>query len=127
MKITKRQLRRIIRESLLLETGAAGTALTPDQKKRAHAVIGEAFTLRSILEDDMRYIVFQLRRRGGEVVNINMEDLDGMLGHTTTGISADDARRHGTTLAEIEQALRDGGARERQRAKPSRRTFSWYD
>jgi len=103
------------------EASAAG----PNRAERK--AIGSAFTYDDVSEDEIASITFQLRRRGGKVVNINMEDHDHQLGNMTTGMSEEEAKRLGTTLDKIEKTLRDGGAKERKKKKPVRRSTPYYD
>ena len=103
----------------------AASAAAPNRAERK--AIGRAFTFDDVSEDEIAYITFQLRRKGGKVVNINMEDHDSKLGNMTTGMSEEEAKRLGTTLDKIEKVLRDGGAKERKKSKPIRHTPSMYD
>ena len=103
----------------------AASAAAPNRAERK--AICRVFTYDDVSEDEIAYITFQLRRKGGKVVNINMEDHDSRLGNMTTGISEEEAKRYGTTLDKIEKTLRDGGAKERKKRKPVRRSTPYYD
>jgi hypothetical protein len=103
----------------------AASAAAPNRAERK--AIGRAFTYDDVSEDEIAYITFQLRRKGGKVVNINMEDHDSRLGNMTTGISEEEALRLGTTLDKIEKTLRDGDAKERKKRKPVKRSTPYYD
>ena len=102
----------------------AASAAAPNRAERK--AIGLAFTYDDVGEDEIASITFQLRRRGGKVVNINMED-DGDLGNMTTGMSSEFAAGYGTTLDKVEKTLRDGGAKERKKRKPVKRSMPYYD
>ena len=103
----------------------AASAAAPNRAERK--AIGRAFTYDDVSEDEIASITFQLRRRGGKVVNINMEDHDSRLGNMTTGLSEEEATRLGTTLDKVEKTLRDGGAKERKKRKPIKYTPPIYD
>jgi len=94
---------------------AAASAAAPNRTERK--AIGNAFTYDDVPEDAIAYITFQLRKKGGKVVNINMEDRDSRLGNMTTGMSEEEAKSLGTTLDKVERTLRDGGAKERKKSK----------
>ena len=104
---------------------AAASAAAPNRAERK--AIGRAFTYDDVSEDEIAYITFQLRRKGGKVVNINMEDHDSRLGNMTTGMSSEFAAGYGTTLDKVEKTLRDGGAKERKKRKPVKRSMPYYD
>ena len=103
----------------------AASAAAPNRAERK--AIGLAFTYDDVGEDEIASITFQLRRKGGKVVNINMEDHDSRLGNMTTGISEEEAKKLGTTLDKIEKTLRDGDAKERKKRKPVKRSTPYYD
>lgn len=104
---------------------SAASAAGPNRAERK--AIGRAFTYDDVSEDEIASITFQLRKKAGKVVNINMEDHDHQLGNMTTGMSEEEAKRLGTTLDKIEKTLRDGGAKERKKRKPVRRSTPYYD
>jgi len=103
----------------------AASASAPNSAERK--AIGWAFTYGDVSEDEIASITFQLRKKAGKVVNINMEDHDRRLGNMTTGVSEKEAKRFGTTLDKIEKILRDGGAKERKKRKAIKRSTPYYD
>ena len=90
--------------------------------KKEREIIGNALTMSYVMPDDIKGIEFQIRRKGGNPSNINIED-DGMV----SNIRAEDATRHGLTLDDIIKVLRDNGAKERSRRKPIKHTPPMYD
>ena len=84
------------------------------------------------LEDrDLEYITYQPRRKGGNIVSIQIEDDEapwGMpLGNSTFMIDDRDARSNGTSIDKILSVLEQGGASLRKKRKPIKHTPPMYD
>ncbi len=75
-----------------------------------------------VLPEDIKGITFQVRRRGGQPSNINIEDED-----TVGNISVQQAGNEGLTLDDIINVLKAGGAKERKKQKSVRPTPPIYD
>ena len=85
-------------------------------------IIGSALTVSYVSPEEIKGITFQIRRKGGNPSNINLET-DTQLGN----IRAEDATRAGFTLDDIIDVLRNNGAKERKKQKPIRHTPPLYD
>jgi hypothetical protein len=85
-------------------------------------IIGNALTQSYVMPDEIKDIEFQIRRKGGKPMNINIED-----DRIASNINHEEATRHGLTLDDIAKVLRDGGAKERKKQKPVKRTPPVYD
>ena len=85
-------------------------------------LIGNALTQSYVMPDEIKDIEFQIRRKGGKPMNINIED-DNMV----SNINHEEVARLGLTLDDIAKVLRDGGAKERKKQKPVKRTPPMYD
>ena len=84
------------------------------------------------LEDrDLEYITYQPRRKGGNIVSIQIEDDEapwGMpLGNSTFMIDDRDARSNGTTIDKILSVLEQGSATLRKKGKAVKHTPPYYD
>ena len=88
-------------------------------------VIGNSLTMDYIAKDDIKKITYQVRRKGGEPSNINIEYKDG--GTDYGNITADQAQRAGFTLKQIEDVLYAYGAKPRKKRAPVRHTPPMYD
>ena len=96
-------------------------ALQADPNAKEREIIGNAVHSYAFPED-IKDMTFQVRRRGGQPSNINLETQD-QIGN----IRAEDAARAGFTLDDIIKILRDDGAKERKKQKPVRHTPPMYD
>lgn len=85
-------------------------------------IIGNALTMSYAMPDDIKGITFQVRKRGGNPSNINIETA-----HDVSNIRAQDAERKGLTLDDIIKVLKDNGAKERKRRAPVKHTPPMYD
>lgn len=90
--------------------------------KKERETIGQALTQQYVMPDEIKEIEFQIRRKGGQVNNINIEN-DNM----TTNISSQAAKQNGVTFDDIIKTLRGGGAKERKQQKPVKHTPPMYD
>jgi hypothetical protein len=94
------------------------------------SAISDVFTFK-VSPDEVEYIVYQPRMKGGKLHRIDMEDGSGgdvMLGNMTTSMDRRDARKAGTTLEKVLQHLEQGGARLQKRRRSARRSSgSYYD
>ena len=84
------------------------------------------------LEDrDLEYITYQPRRKGGNIVSIQIEDDEapwGMpLGNSTFMIDDRDARSSGTSIDKILSVLEQGGATLRKKGKSVKHVSPYYD
>ena len=85
-------------------------------------IIGNALTQSYVMPDDIKDIEFQIRRKGGKPMNINIED-----DNIVSNITAKEVESQGLTLDDIANVLRDNGATERKKQKPIKRTPPMYD
>ena len=107
------------------QDAVAADKTAPNKKERK--ALANVFTVGVILPGDIKYITYQIRRKGGEPSWIMLEDQDGSLGHMSTGIGYDEAQSAGTSLEEIIKVLEDGGARLRKKQKSSPPMMPYYD
>jgi len=99
-----------------------------DPDPEAREVIGRALTMGYIDLEDVKYITYQVRRKGGKPSNINIEFSHPDYGGTDyANIEARDATSIGMTLDDIEDVLAKHGAKGRKRRKPIRHTPPMYD
>jgi len=90
--------------------------------KLEREIIGGALNQSYIMPDEIEDIAFQIRRKGGKPMNINIED-----DNIVSNINHEEATRNGLTLDDIVKVLRDGGAKERKKQKPIKHTPPIYD
>jgi len=95
-------------------------AASPDAEERE--VIGLGLQYDYVLPKDIKGITYQVRRRGGQPSNINIEDEN-----TVGNISADRAGDYGLTLDDIIAVLKNGGAQERKKQKSVQSSPQIYD
>jgi hypothetical protein len=99
-----------------------------DPDPEAREVIGHALTMEYIPLEDVRYITYQVRRKGGKLSNINIEYSNPNYGGTDyANIQARDADSIGMTLDDIESVLVKHGAKGRKRRKSLKHTPPMYD
>ena len=99
-----------------------------DPDPEAREVIGHALTMNYIDLEDVRYITYQVRRKGGKPSNINIEFSHPDYGGTDyANIQARDAESIGMTLDDIEGVLVKHGAKGRKRRKSLKQTPPMYD
>ncbi len=89
-------------------------------------VIGNSLTMDYIDFDELENITYQIRRKGGEPTNINLEYNDD--GARDFGnITADQVSRAGLSMADVIEILSDGGAKEQKKSPSVKRTPQMYD
>ena len=103
-------------------------ASSPD-KAELEALGGMGFGM--ILARDLEYLVYQPRKRGGVIVALDIEDVEGPrgfpVGNAQATVSAEHAARYGTQLMDIMDVLDAGGAKLRKKNKPVKRSMPYYD
>lgn len=132
VKITKKRLKTIVEQAMRYDYGTdAGDAIVGAHgNKNELKALAAAFTYQ-VTPEDIPYIVYQPRRRGGVVTRLDMEDREQQLGHMQTDINEELARQCGTTVQNVMDFLDANGASRRKR-QPNRKTgagrsFSYYD
>ena len=96
----------------------------PGVKERE--VIGNSLTMDYIDFDELKNVTYQIRRKGGEPANINLEYNDD--GARDFGnITADQVRRAGLSMADVIEILSDGGAKEQKKSPSVKPTPQMYD
>jgi hypothetical protein len=107
-----------------------------DQKSLANSPNKEELkalggNLHLILDKDLQYLTWQPIRRGGVVVAIEVEDIEGPqgfpLGNAQFTLSAENAAGHGVSLMDIMDVLNKGGAKSRKRKQAAKRSMPHYD
>ena len=99
-----------------------------DPDPEAREIIGHALTMGYIPLEDVKYITYQVRRKGGKPSNINIEFSHPDWGGTDyANIEARDAASVGMTLDDIEDVLAKHGAKGRKRRKSLKQTPPMYD
>ena len=89
-------------------------------------VIGNSLTMDYIDFDELKNVTYQIRRKGGEPANINLEYNDD--GARDFGnISADQVRRAGLSMEDVIKILSDGGAKEQKKSPSVKPTPQMYD
>lgn len=87
--------------------------------------------LNMILAKDLEYLVYQPRKRGGVIVALDIEDVEGPqgfpMGNAQTTVSAEQAAQYNTSIMDIMDVLDAGGAKLRKKNKPVKRTSPMYD
>jgi hypothetical protein len=104
------------------QRGESDTAHSAAANVKEREVIGGGLGYDYVSPEDIKGITFQVRRRGGQPSNINVEDED-----TVGNISTGRAQDYGLTLDDIIAVLKAGGAKERKKQKPIRHTPPMYD
>jgi len=132
VKITKKQLKSVVKEAMRYDFGsdAGDKAIAAHANKKELKALSFAFTYQ-VVPEDISYITYQPRKRGGVVTRIDMEDREDQLGNMETSINESEANSYGTTVAKLLDFLAANGARQRRR-RPRRKTgaghsFSYYD
>ena len=89
-------------------------------------VIGNSLTMDYIDFDELKNVTYQIRRKGGEPANINLEYNDD--GARDFGnITADQVQRAGLSMADVIAILSDGGAKEQKKSPSVKPTPQMYD
>jgi hypothetical protein len=87
--------------------------------------------LNMILARDLEYLVYQPRKRGGVIVALDIEDVEGPqgfpMGNAQTTVSAEQAAQYNTSIMDIMDVLDAGGAKLRKKNKPVKHTPPMYD
>ena len=102
------------------------TAIASSPNKNELSALGDAFQA-AVSDADMEYIVYQPRRRGGQVTALSLEDTDDRLGNMSVSLSASDAGHFGTTLQTVMDVLDKGGAQSRKKRPPIKHVPPMYD
>lgn len=95
--------------------------LAKGKEGKISKLIGDAFTTSHVVPQQVKYIRYQPRKRGGKVVYIEMEDLEQELGHMTTGLGESEIKRAGLTVDDVMGYLEKHGAKLRTRRPPRKR------
>ena len=101
-------------------------AISSSSHKNELLAISNSFTTQ-VTPEEVKHIIYQPRVRKGQLANVNMEDNDGLLGNLATGMTPDEAKKHGTTLDKVMSTLDALGATKRTRRKPIKYTPPLYD
>jgi len=87
--------------------------------------------LSMILARDLEFLVYQPRKRGGVIVALDIEDVEGPqgfpMGNAQTTVSAEQAAQYNTSIMDIMDVLDAGGAKLRKKNKPVKHTPPMYD
>ena len=102
----------------------AGIASSPNQK--VLAALGDAFHT-AVSDDNLKHIMYQPHRRGGQVTTLSLEDTDDRLGNMSVSLSASNAEHFGTTLQAVMDVLDKGGAQSRKKRPPIKHVPPMYD
>jgi len=98
----------------------------PGVKERE--VIGNSLTMDYIDFDDIKNITYQIRKTGGVPVRIDIDYSDPSVGGVDyANITADQIKRAGLSITDIEEILSAGKAKLRKKSPPVQRTPSMYD
>ena len=95
--------------------------------KGEREVIGSSLTMKYVTMDDIKRITYQVRRRGGEPSNINLEYRPEGGGIDFGNVSADQAESAGFTLQKIADVLFAYGGKEQKKSPSIKQTPSMYD
>ncbi len=101
-------------------------AISSSSHKNELLAISDSF-MTQVTPDEVKHITYQPRIRKGQLANVNMEDNDNLLGGMATGMTPDEAKKHGTTLDKVMSTLDALGATKRTRRKPIKYTPPLYD
>ena len=102
------------------------TAISSSSHKNELLAISDSF-MTQVTPDEVKHITYQPRVRKGQLANVNMEDNDSLLGNMATGMTPDEAKKHGTTLEKVMATLDSLGATKRTRRKPVKMSLPYYD
>lgn len=117
MKITKMQLKKIVNEAMRYDYGSQKGDVTVRTHKNSAELQALAFVFTmQVLPDDVSYIIYQPRKRGGTVTRLDLEDRDQQLGHIAASVNAEEAAKFGTTVQRIQDFLSSNGAELRTRS-----------
>ena len=86
--------------------------------------IGGVLTKKYVLPEDLPSLTYQVRKKGGQPVEIQLEDENT---YTHDGIDARWAKQYGTTLDKIIDVLAKGGAKLQKKRKKRKYTPPMYD
>ena len=98
-----------------------------EPSKGEREVIGSSLTMPYVTIADIKRITYQVRRRGGEPSNINLEYRPEGGGVDFGNVTADQAKRAGFTLQKIADVLYAYGGNEQKKSPPRKRYTPMYD
>ena len=102
------------------------TAIVSSPNKNELAALGDAFQA-AVGDADVKYIVYQPRKKGGQVTAISLEDISDRLGNMSVTLRASDMKHFSTTLQAVMDVLNKGGAKLRKKRPPIKHVPPMYD
>lgn len=94
--------------------------------KNELSALGDAFQA-AVSDADVKYIVYQPHKKGGQVAALSLEDTDDRLGNMSVTLSDSDTKHSSTTLQAVMDALEKGGAQLRKKRAPTKHVPPMYD
>lgn len=106
---------------------AADAKHATEPSKGEREVIGNSLTMDYVTMDDIKRITYQIRRKGGEPSNINLEYRPEGGGVDFGNITADQAKRAGFELQKIADVLNAYGGNQQKKSPRRKRYTPMYD